>query len=131
MARWATRGCPQGAVLGPCAWNIIYDKLLTALEEKFGATFIAYADDLPVVIKGNSRLEIERKGQEVVDLIYNWYTEAQLELSKTKTEMIYFKYTTDRKRSSVANKKNLRYKSDGKIRPPRISVAGTGIKLKE
>ena len=34
VARWATRGCPQGSVLGPCAWNIIFDKLLTSLFEK-------------------------------------------------------------------------------------------------
>ena len=128
MARWATRDCPQGSVLGPCVWNIIFDKLLTALEEKFGAIFVAYADDLTVVVKGESRLEIETRGLEGVDLINDWCTEVQLELSKTKTEMIYFKYTPDGKWRRI---KNLRYQSDGKIRPPKISVAGTGIKLKE
>ena len=127
VARWVTRGYPQGSVLGPCAWYIIFDKLLTALEEKFDASFVAYADELTVVVKGDSRLQIETRGQEVVDLINNWCTEAQLELSKTKTEMIYFKYTPDRKR----RRRNLRYQSDGNIRPPKISVAGTKIKLKE
>ena len=62
-----------------------------------------------------------------MDHINNECTEAQLELSKTKTEMIYFKYTPDRKR----RRRNLRYQSDGKSRPSKISVAGTKIKLKE
>lgn len=47
----------------------MFDGLLNSLEEKIGNNYVAYAVDLVVIINGNSRKEIENKGQEVVNVI--------------------------------------------------------------
>ena len=55
VSKWATRGCSQDSVLGPICWNLIFDELLRMLEIQ--DRFIAYADDLIILISGNSRRE--------------------------------------------------------------------------
>ena len=67
VTKRATRGCPQGSVLGPACWNLMFDDLLRSLEESIGNKFVAYADDLLVVIEGDSRLKLEIEGQRVVN----------------------------------------------------------------
>jgi len=49
------------------------------------------ADDLIVVINGNSQREIEQRGQEIVDEILDWCRLAKLKISKNKTEGIALK----------------------------------------
>lgn len=87
-----TRGCPQGSILGPDFWNLPFDRLLRLLEE-CGESIecIAYADDLLIVIKANSRSELERIAQKVTDLVFRWFTDDKLMLSQTKTQMIMLK----------------------------------------
>ena len=53
VTKRATRGCPQGFVLGPACWNLMFDDLFRFLEESIGNKFVAYADDLLVVIEGD------------------------------------------------------------------------------
>jgi len=50
----------------------VFDGLLRRLEREIPGQFAAYADDLIVVINGNSRREIEQRGQEIVDEIFDW-----------------------------------------------------------
>lgn len=52
------RGCPQGSILGPDFWNICLDPLLKKMTEE-GANVIAYADDVIVLVQGDSRSELE------------------------------------------------------------------------
>lgn len=42
-------GVPQGSVVSPILWNILYDEVLD-LELTEGATWLAFADDLAVLI---------------------------------------------------------------------------------
>ena len=45
------------------------DDLLRSLEESIGNKFVAYADDLLVVIEGDSRLKLDVEEQRVVNHI--------------------------------------------------------------
>lgn len=55
-----SKGCPQGSVLSPLLWNIIFDDLLSA-QTPTGVTVIGYADDGVVVIEADTRPELEHK----------------------------------------------------------------------
>ena len=84
------KSCPQGSILGPDLSNIVVDRLLN-LVAGLGGEMVAYADDLILLIKGNSRRQLEEKTQYFTDIISKWCVAQGLQLSKTKTEMIYMK----------------------------------------
>lgn len=104
---------PQGSVLGPYTWNIIFDRLLQILEERFGKIFSAYVDDSTAVITGESRRALEKKVQGIVNAIHEWCTEAKLELSKTRTVIICLKYNSQQEKAT--SYENKRYPSDNKL----------------
>ena len=60
VERNLSRGCPQGSCCGPSLWNIQYDSLLN-LDYKPDTKVIAFADDVLVMINGESSLIIENK----------------------------------------------------------------------
>jgi len=62
ISKWAIRGCP-GSVLGLTCWNLMFDELLRMLEVQAKDRFIAYADDLIILISGNSQREMNRSWQ--------------------------------------------------------------------
>lgn len=53
------RCCPQGSVLGLACWNLMFDGLLRILEKSVENRFVVYADDLVMVMSGNSSKELE------------------------------------------------------------------------
>lgn len=57
VSKIITKGCPQGSVLGPGLWNIVFDEIVG--EEIEGCAQVAYADDLALQVRGNSRLQLE------------------------------------------------------------------------
>lgn len=104
------KGCPQGSILGPCFWNLIFDDLLNTLEAA-GYQIIAYADDLIVLIPGNSRKSIEELANRTVECIMNWCRKQKLQLSPNKSEMILLKGFMDTKR------------------PPTVKIGQTSMKM--
>ena len=66
----------------------MFDELLRMLEIQAKDRFIAYADDLVILVSGNSRREIEVKSQELVDQIVGWCKSVKLQISERKTEAI-------------------------------------------
>ena len=92
------KGCPQGSILGPDLWNLVFDELLNKLKAMFGEKYaregdsvIACADELMVVITDKSRTRLEEKARVTVETIESWCHENKLELTADKTEMITLK----------------------------------------
>ena len=65
-------GCPQGSVLGPKFWNLVMDGLLRQLEELPSTQAIAYADNLVILIPGNSRRALEERGVAAMAILESW-----------------------------------------------------------
>lgn len=65
----------------------MFDDLLKLLEDS-NILFAAYADNLVVIVNGNSRKDIEVGDQRAVDLITDWCKLAKLQVSERKTEAI-------------------------------------------
>jgi len=69
-----TKGCPQGSIIGPLAWNWCMDELLSEMEtlEAKGTYATAYADDLALVVGENSRTKVEESASVAIDIFLNW-----------------------------------------------------------
>lgn len=85
--KWMTAGVPQGSILGPTLWIILYNSILT-LTFPEGVFLVAYADDLSILILGKNEEEIETKAREVITLISGWMREKQLKIAPEKSELI-------------------------------------------
>ena len=92
-----TKGCPQGSVLGPLLWNLLFDEIVESLWSE-GNEPIAFADDLMVVIHADSRKDIERKANSVTGTLEEWCRNHKLVLSKNKSEMLLMKGFLDIRR---------------------------------
>jgi hypothetical protein len=82
-----TGGVPQGSVLGPTLWNILYDGVmdLRMLEE---ITLICYADDLAVSVTGQTKREVIAKANATLHAINIWMRKNHLQMAPEKTEAI-------------------------------------------
>jgi len=100
VAKEMTKGCPQGSIIGPLAWNWCMDELLDKLEmlEPRGITATAYADDLALVICENSRTRIEESASVAIKILLDWCATYKLEVAveKTKAMMTKGKFQRDR-----------------------------------
>ena len=82
-----TCGVPQGSVLGPLLWNVLYDGVLR-LDVPRDVRTIAFADDLMVMVIDRNEEGIVGKARDVVAKINDWLLERQLELAPEKTEIV-------------------------------------------
>lgn len=81
------RGCPQGSICGPTMWNILMNGLLVELENS-GVKHAAYADDLLLIVEGNSRIGIEQSAMAAVQYAVQWGARVGVEVSFKKTEAL-------------------------------------------
>ena len=86
--RTVSKGCPQGSCCGPGLWNIQYDSLLN-LRYKHCTKVIAYADDIVVLVKGQSKLEIENNVNLEMLKISKWAETNKLEFNAQKSKVMY------------------------------------------
>lgn len=105
-----TKGCPQGSVLGPTLWNVLFDELVRL---QFGSEVkvTAYADDLLVIVTGCSREVVERRAIDALERMWNWGDKVKLEFSPTKTVGLVLKGKFDRNRPPIL-----------KVREQRIAI---------
>ncbi|KAG8335431.1 hypothetical protein J6590_108203 [Homalodisca vitripennis] len=107
------RGCPQGSVLGPLLWAVLFDGLLK-LDLGERVNILAYADDALVMIRGNSRREVESKTKIAMERIMVWLRESKLVLSEQKTVAVLLKGKMVRR--PVIEVEGRRIKTDRKTR---------------
>ena len=114
VSKPVTKGCPQGSVLGPSFWNLVFDDVLAELAESATeCELIAYADDIMILVAGTARNEFQEKGQEVVTRVSAWCTRKKLTLSAQKTEMLLVKGKLDAER------------------PPIIKISGRNVRMEQ
>jgi hypothetical protein len=90
VEKTTSKGCPQGSVLGPLVWNLIMNSLL---RKSFpdGCEVVAYADDTVVLVRGNTRKQIEEYAAASMVLVEKWAEINKLTLSREKSEYVVFR----------------------------------------
>jgi len=82
-----TGGVPQGSVLGPTLWNIMYDGILR-LQLPEGANAIGFADDVAVVVVAKHLEDLTWIADKAIAILCSWLSSVGLTLADQKTEVV-------------------------------------------
>jgi len=82
-----TCGVPQGSVLGPDLWNVLYDDLL-GIQLPTDVELIAFADDVALMATASVPFLLEERLEQALSDVTDWLTANGLELAIEKTEVI-------------------------------------------
>lgn len=82
-----THGVPQGTVLGPLLFCIYVNSLMTTTAE---GKIIAFADDMAILYKGNTWIELKTRTEREFIKICDWFKHNELTLNNDKTNYMSF-----------------------------------------
>ena len=83
-----TKGCPQGSLMGPLAYNIYSNDLLLTIQNI--CDVYNYADDNSVGCSGNNPEEITNNLKHVVNITLKWFEDNYLKANPDKFQFILF-----------------------------------------
>lgn len=92
------QGVPQGSILGPLLWNLLYNGVLE-IDLPNACSTVAYADDLALIVRTQEREDLIGKSEEALEAIRYWLGKQGLEVAPQKTECIILK--GPRKRTGI------------------------------
>lgn len=82
-------GVPQGSVIGPFLWNLVFNKVLLCPLPPWAAK-VAYADDTLILVKGDSISEVCARATRASEYIIEAIKDLGLQLAVNKTAAIMF-----------------------------------------
>ncbi|GBM37806.1 hypothetical protein AVEN_84517-1 [Araneus ventricosus] len=105
--RPCSKGCPQGSVIAPTIWNIYINFILK--NDIPDLQIQAFADDLALLIGGQTARELESKTNLILAVISNNLEDLQLKLSIEKCQAVVYRSIASQKfpkrNSIVLNRK--------------------------
>ena len=82
--RETSKGCVQGSIGGPILWNLVLDPLLQDLEQR-GIFVQAFADDIVLVVDGDTATEVSRSANAALAHVQGWGVRNKLRFAPHKT----------------------------------------------
>lgn len=114
-------GVPQGSVLGPTLWNLLYDDVMRSCDHIGGGVeLICYADDLTAIIKAKTVSETIDMGNRALAAIKNWMNVNELQMAPEKTAAVVFSW-------SYKHRAEVKFEIDGIEINPSKSVKYLGV----
>ncbi|KAJ8911977.1 hypothetical protein NQ315_003255 [Exocentrus adspersus] len=81
---------PQGSVLGPTLWNVLFDGIFSvALPEQ--TCLFGYADDIAVMVEGDNLDRLTDGANDALRALVEWLEDRHLELAPEKSEAVMVK----------------------------------------